>query len=265
MTPPPRRAFTLIELLVVISIVALLVGLLLPALSRARRTAKSVRCLSNQRQVGIALYAYTNDHDGSIPRGPAEVPLIDAENNFATVGFNVIWQAANPLRPDGFYSAHGVLTVGGYLPNLEVMECPDAPDPKVWPGTLAQVGDPNATVAVAYQYRNLDQTTNDKIEDLGRNDAGGRASALLWDVSSDVPAANAFGLPMFRSINHAETVTNVLYADGHAQSFMYEPEFFLFRPVDYASFPALLRREDNVLIRLDHALVSDIAVAPQLP
>ncbi len=59
-----RRGFTLIELLVVISIIALLVGILLPALGAARRTAQRIKCLSNIRQVQTAHYAYITDNDG---------------------------------------------------------------------------------------------------------------------------------------------------------------------------------------------------------
>jgi len=64
-----RKAFTLIELLVVISIIALMIAILLPALSRARAQAEFTACLSNTRQFGLATSAYLVDNKQRMPRG----------------------------------------------------------------------------------------------------------------------------------------------------------------------------------------------------
>ena len=67
-TGTQRAGFTLIELLMVIAIIALLVGIMLPALRGARGAAQSVKCLSNQRQIGLALMSYAEENRGWHPR-----------------------------------------------------------------------------------------------------------------------------------------------------------------------------------------------------
>ncbi len=63
-----HKAFTLIELLVVIAIIALLMGILMPALSRVRKQARGVYCLNNLREIGIAMHAYAHDNGDFVPR-----------------------------------------------------------------------------------------------------------------------------------------------------------------------------------------------------
>ena len=67
-----KKAFTLVELLVVIGIIAVLIGILLPTLSRARESARSIKCASNQRQLALAIKLFAQEHKGYMPAASDE-------------------------------------------------------------------------------------------------------------------------------------------------------------------------------------------------
>ena len=115
--PRPARAFTLVELLVVISIIALLIGVLLPALGRARDSARTVRCLTNLRAIAQAMVTYTVDHRGRI------VPAYNLPPATPTAATNYTGGPAQPL--DGWAC---LLDRDGYCRGPAVFACPDAID-----------------------------------------------------------------------------------------------------------------------------------------
>lgn len=75
-----KGGFTLIELLAVIAIIALLIGILLPALGKANEAAKAAKCISNMRQIGIGLQFYANNNNDNLPVG--YVPELSAGRNY---------------------------------------------------------------------------------------------------------------------------------------------------------------------------------------
>jgi prepilin-type processing-associated H-X9-DG protein/prepilin-type N-terminal cleavage/methylation domain-containing protein len=84
-----QKGFTLVELLVVIGIISVLIAMLLPALNKARQAAKSVACMSNERQIGLAVMMYVNDNRGWLPpafRYPAGLAWMGCLNPYLPVG-----------------------------------------------------------------------------------------------------------------------------------------------------------------------------------
>jgi prepilin-type processing-associated H-X9-DG protein len=111
----------LIELLVVISVIALLIGLLLPALGAARGTARSAVCLSNQRQMAVALTGYALEHDGRLLLYRVD----DASGRRWWFGYEAGFASGTgrPIDPAGSLLADHL---GGDI--HDALQCPDFPD-----------------------------------------------------------------------------------------------------------------------------------------
>jgi prepilin-type N-terminal cleavage/methylation domain-containing protein/prepilin-type processing-associated H-X9-DG protein len=247
-----RTAFTLVELLVVIGIIAVLVGILLPALNAAREQAKTAQCLSNMRQIGIAQQDYANaSHGYALPAGYT-----------STCEY---WPTL--LVNGGFIQAPGVPTITSRPSNAgSVFFCPNGMLDLIGStysvaGTWAEInpvspGDPTG----ARCYRTVSQSTGVIIDtwyginaDWGGytppyGTSNGCPSHFLPDsgLQSATPHRNGFSIqPKLASIGHSSEMvfifdgdffdlwvnpnrvnarhngfrkTNLLFFDGHAQT-----------------------------------------------
>ncbi len=175
-----KRHFTLIELLVVIAIIAILAGMLLPALAKARQKARDISCLSNLRQLGFAFLMYIDSNDGRAPH--PNLPI------------GTTW--AQRLYQNGFYSE-----ARGFV-------CPNDQDRKLWNPSLGEPIDMNYL-----SYAMNRGITNAKLDGFNKNIHP--ASMMLLGDSDGV-----FFLPYYPGEDDYSSYADSIYsADGDKNYF----------------------------------------------
>ena len=200
--------------------IALLVGILFPALRAARRAALRTACLSNEHQIGAAIFAYAADYDAVIPYGP-KAPPATATNFYPGTG-NVTsllsLQSGAPV-------ALGLLLNKYLSKNPHVLFCPGADQPEDADAELAKVGHTQAQGDYYYRHGSSvslsdnspppPSTAHIHLMDLGSNRKGKPIRALVMDQNFvSRPGLTAWGL--VTRTNHDQRSVNVLFSDGHA-------------------------------------------------
>jgi prepilin-type N-terminal cleavage/methylation domain-containing protein/prepilin-type processing-associated H-X9-DG protein len=217
----PHRGFTLIELLVVISIVTILAALLLPALASAKERGKGAACLSNLRQIGLAICSYAGDYSGDIPFGPQAPPFTSAFDLYPSTGAPTSLISLSSGAP----VALGLLLQAYVAGQPRVLFCPGSDQFVDTDAQLAQVGLGQAQCS--YYYRHAGNTllfdnpdspfvpNHIELDNLGANGNGLPIRALAIDTQFLCsPALAAYNV--LPSTHHQQVYANILFSDGHA-------------------------------------------------
>ncbi|MGP8201726.1 MAG: type II secretion system protein [Limisphaerales bacterium] len=215
--------FTLVELLVVMAIIAILAALLLPALGSAKANSKRIACISNLRQIGLAVRNYSTDYGGLIPYGPKAPPILNPFDLYTSTGAPTSLISLASGAPVGL----GLLLPGALASQPRVLFCPGTDQQVNDYAELAQVGVGQAQGSYYYRHAgntNLFDTpgtltppTDIKLDSLGINSRGQPIRALAIDTEFLCPA----GWTMFNispSTHHQQKFVDILFSDGHAVS-----------------------------------------------
>lgn len=248
-----RLGFTLIELLVVLTIIALLAALLLPALGSAQQAGRKAACLSNLRQMGIAIHGYAGDFEGRIPYGPKAPPFTSPASFYPSTGAPTSLLSLQGGAPVG----QGLLLAHHLATQPRVLFCPANDQPVDAQTELSRVGRFQAQGSYYYRHGGNTQLFDDlatplrapRLDDLGTNRLGAPVRALAMDSQFLCP-------PDLESFNvrprthHRQKLANLLFADGHVGSRRNSDGRFT---VDLTQYAELRLGFDRILRALERA------------
>jgi prepilin-type N-terminal cleavage/methylation domain-containing protein len=218
-----RSAFTLVELLVVIGIIAILIGILIPVLGRAKSSASLVACQANLRELGTAVQLYVAANKGSLPPGFYENAPEPGSTITVTRWVDLLQGTLAPKY--GFNSTDAFFTDAGAAKLRKIFICPDAPADDMLSGRvfactylahprlMPQIARPGSSTPLnwlIYDPYYLNHGGQQVVKTTYKMSRVARSSeiALIWDAPLVV--STAFSPPAFVISNDGTPVANQL-------------------------------------------------------